>query len=833
VKDYDWLPDGFALRAEIKAREGAHDVAAIFCQRAIALGLPVFKDGLGVLVSRVRQYLRANLMKPSRKGISEAFENMLEMAPCVDWGSLVTTIHGWKFPSAERKETELDWMALDKLGYTDQALPETFLFPPATYSARLQYSERRPKPQQKYHNLQREELIQAYRLMLTSRRLDDREIQLKRQNRVFFSISCAGHEAIQTAAALALQPGKDWVFTYYRDRALCLGLGIRPYEMLLHALGSAADTSGGRQITNSFTAPHLHIISNPGAVGTSFAQAVGCAHAARLLNSSSDEITVVSSGEGATNEGQFWEALNAACLDALPVLFLVQDNGFAASIPVSQQLAGGNISDLVRSFPKLLIKEVDGTELTASWEAMGEAVAWCRERRGPALVHAHVVRLYSHSFSDDERMYKTQAQRTAEASRDPIANFGNWLTSQGFITESDLRKLEHDVNSEIQLATERALTEPEADRSQNDHHLYSEVLSPTDNEAPAQPQPGATPVTLVDSINRTLADEMARDKRIIVFGEDVADLADETQLGKLKGKGGMFKVTYGLQKQFGSARCFNTPVAESAIVGRAIGMAIRGLKPVAEIQFMDYVWGAMLQIRNELAPMRWRSFNSYHCPVVIRIPTGGYLNGGGSFHSQSGEVAFAHIPGLRVVMPSTALDAAGLLRTALRCDDPVIFLEPKRLYRESFNRGPYPGPDFTIPFGRANVVKPGSSLTIITYGALVQRSLQAAQRIERERPGLTIEVIDLRSLAPYDWNTIVESVTKTSRVLIAYEDWKSWGYGAELAARIGREMFKELDAPVGRVAAADRWIGYHPGLEDDTLPQPDDVIAEAKKIIDY
>jgi 2-oxoisovalerate dehydrogenase E1 component len=509
------------------------------------------------------------------------------------------------------------------------------------------------------------------------------------------------------------------------------------------------------------------------------------------------------------------------------------DNDGFPDIFVAAQIAGGDISNLLHSFPKLLVKRVDGTDLPASWQAMQEAVSWCRQKRGPALVHADVVRLYSHSLSDDERLYKTKDQREAEQARDPVPGFAAWLTRQEFLSEADLRGIEHEVDAEIQSATEQALKEDSADPSQNDRYLYSDVIDPSRPEFDAEPLPTGNPITMVDAINRTLADEMSRDNRILVFGEDVADLSDETKLNELKGKGGAFKVTYGLQRRFGSARCFNTPVTESAIIGRAIGMALRGLRPVVEIQFIDNIWRALLQIRNELAATRWRSFNSYSAPVIVRVPLGGYLSGGAAFHSQSGEVAFTHIPGLRVVMPSTAVDAAGLLRTALRCDDPVVFLEHKRLYREPYNRASYPGPDFTIPFGRAKVVKPGLSLTIVTYGALVQKSMVAANEIERRRPQSSIEVIDLRSLAPYDWNAIVLSVTKTSRVMIAYENWKSWGYGAELAARIARELFSQLDAPVGRVAAADRWIGYHPRLEDETLPQVADLVAEAEKILDY
>src|SRR5690349_12598260 len=606
--------------------------------------------------------------------------------------------------------------------------------------------------------------------MHTARRLDDREMALKRQNRIFFQISGAGHEAVQVAAGMVLRPGEDWVYPYYRDRALCLTLGMTPHEMLLSAVGAAEDpSSGGRQMPSHFGHPHFQIVSASSPTGTQFLQAVGCAEATRYDKQAGGEITLVAGGEGSTSEGEFWEALNAACLKSLPVLFLIEDNGYAISVPVECQTAGGNISALVTGFPGLFHREVDGTDFLASYKVLTEAAAYCRAGRGPALVHAHVTRPYSHSLSDDERLYKPLSERQAEAERDPVLRFPKYLVDEGVLDRHRLQLVMHEVDQEVQEATQQALEAPAPEPTSALTHLYSEKVDPASREFAAEPRFQGEPMTMVDLLNATLREEMRRNPKILVFGEDVADCSREANLREVKGKGGVFKVTAGLQMEFGASRSFNAPLAEAAIVGRAIGMATRGLKPVPEIQFFDYIWPAMMQIRDELATMRWRSNGNFAAPVVIRVAIGGYLNGGAIYHSQCGESLFTHIPGLRVVMPSNAADACGLLRTALRCDDPVLFLEHKRLYREPYNRSPHPGPDHTIPFGRAKVVKPGQSLSVITYGALVQKALLAATQVERRDPGISIEILDLRSLAPYDWNAIRTSVEKTNRVLIAHE----------------------------------------------------------------
>ncbi len=690
------------------------------------------------------------------------------------------------------------------------------------------------------------QLLDFYRLMYLSRRTDDREILLKRQQKIFFQISCAGHEALLVAAALAMKPGYDWFFPYYRDRALCLALGNTVEEQLLQAVGAADDpASGGRQMPSHWTSKRLNIVSPSSSTATQCLHAIGCAEAGRFFREhpeavarhdgdyrafkdvkfEADEVVYVSIGEGSTSQGEFWESLNTASNGKLPVLYVVEDNGYAISTPVEINTPGGSISRLVANFPNFHFAEVDGTDALASYDAMAEAVAYCRAGHGPALVHGHVVRPYSHSLSDDETHYRAAAELEADALRDPIAKFGAWLLSNGVVDAERLRTLEQAVEVEIQRATDHALAAAPPLPSSILEFVYSEDLPATSETFDGEAEPGATGAaerTMLDGINACLRDEMRRDERVVVFGEDVADASRDEGLGegKLKGKGGVFKVTAGLQKEFGSDRVWNAPLAEANITGRAIGMAVRGLKPVAEIQFFDYIWPAMHQMRNELAVMRWRSNGAFSCPLVMRVPIGGYLTGGSIYHSQSGESIFTHTPGVRVVMPSNTLDAVGLLRTAIRCDDPVLFLEHKNLYRATFGRAPYPGPEYTVPFGKAKLVRPGRDLSVITYGAVVPRALQAAQRLERER-GLDVEILDLRSLAPYDWEAIAATVRKTSKVLVAHEDMLSWGYGAELAARIGDELFHDLDAPVRRVGGMDTFVAYQPLLEDLILPQAD------------
>jgi 2-oxoisovalerate dehydrogenase E1 component len=687
--------------------------------------------------------------------------------------------------------------------------------------------------------------------MYLSRRLDDREIQLKRQNKIYFQISSAGHEAVTAAMGLLLRPGVDWLYPYYRDRALCLMLGVTPLETLLQAVGAKDDpASGGRQMPSHWGHPKWNIVSKSSCTGTQFVQAVGAAEAAlyyqdrpkalaqakkaplgQYVRHDADEIVYVSAGDGATSEGEFWESLNAACAKKLPLLYLIEDNGYAISVPVEVQTAGGNISKLVRDFPGLHVAEFDGTDPLESYAVGKEAVDYVRQRRGPALIHAHVIRPYSHSLSDDEKLYNTAEEREEEAHRDPLSKFSLFLVREGLLDQKQIEALEADVDREVRDATDQALAAEPPSVDSIMVNVYSPDVDPTSPAFAAQPQFHGAPKTMVEMVAATLSDEMARDERITVFGEDVADASRDENLKQVKGKGGVFKATSGLQRKFGHDRVFNTPLAEASIVGRAIGMATRGLKPVAEIQFFDYIWPAMMQIRDELCVLRWRSNGNFKCPAVLRVAVGGYLTGGGIYHSQSGESIFTHCPGLRVVMPSTALDVAGLLRTAVRCDDPVMFLEHKHLYRQPYNRSEYPGPDYTVPFGKARLVKEGSEVSIITFGAIVHRAEVAAAQLERE--GVSVEIIDLRSLSPYDWDAIAATVRKNHRVIVAYEDMLSWGFGAEIAARIADELFEELDGPVKRVAAMDTFCAYQPKLEDVILPQTEHIVSAVKQLLEY
>jgi 2-oxoisovalerate dehydrogenase E1 component len=685
--------------------------------------------------------------------------------------------------------------------------------------------------------LTREQLLSAYRTMLLSRRVDDKEVQLKRQNKIFFQISGAGHEAVLTAAGMVLRPAHDWFYLYYRDRALCLQLGMTAAEMLYSAVGAARDpNSGGRQMPSHWGHKALNIVNTSSPTGTQFLQAVGSAEASmrdRLLHGTEgDEVVLVTTGDGTTSQGEFWESLNTACNLNLPIVYLVEDNGYAISVPIEVGTAGGSISRLVKGFPGLYIQEVDGCDLIASYDAMQRAVRYARERQGPAFVHAKVIRPYSHSLSDDETMYRPPEERDADAARDPLTTFPAWLQQHGFATEAELATIAESVEVELLAATDDALASPQPDASTVYFGVYSPDVDPAGEQFDTEddPQFSGSETTMVDLINQCMRDEMRRDSRILMFGEDVADASREEYLDRVKGKGGVFKATFGLQKEFGSARVYNSPLAEANIVGRAIGLAIRGYKPVVEIQFFDYIWPAYMQIRDELATMRWRSNNAFAAPVVIRTTYGGYIRGG-VYHSQTGASLFTHCPGLRVICPSNALDASGLLRTAIRCEDPVIFLEHKHLYRQTYNKAMNPGPNFMIPLGKAKVVREGTDVTVVTYGATVQRALAAANQMAEE--GVSAEVIDLRTLSPWDRETVFNSIRKTNRVIVGYEDSISWGYGAEIAAAIADECFAHLDAPVMRVASTDTFVGYAPQLEDAILPQQESFRAAYRKIMAY
>jgi 2-oxoisovalerate dehydrogenase E1 component len=695
--------------------------------------------------------------------------------------------------------------------------------------------------------LTHEQLLGFYRTMVTSRRVDDREIKLKRQNKIFFQISGAGHEAVGVAVAAHCSPTGDWFYPYYRDRALMLSLGQTPLDHLLQAVGAAADpASGGRQMPSHFGDLRFNVPCSSSNTGTQFLQAVGSAEVGtkvatvpglreKIQKFVADEVVIVCTGDGATSEGEFWESLNAACNLSLPVVYVVQDNGYAISVPIEVQTAGGSISKLVSGFPGLHIVECDGTDVVDTYRAAGEVIAYARERRGPALLHAHTTRPYSHSLSDDERAYRTQDEREAQDERDPLTRTRDLLIRIGAATAEALDALEVEADAVVATAAEAALDAPAPDPSTAMSHLFSEDVDPTsaDFDTESQPEYAEEKVyTVVDLLNSCMRTEMERDPRIVVFGEDVADASREDILDEVKGKGGVFKVTHGLQQKFGSNRVYNAPLAEASIAGRAIGMAVRGMRPVVEIQFFDYIWPAMMQIRNEMATMRYRSNGDFSAPVVVRVTYGGYLKGGAIYHSQTGETLFTHTPGLHVCMPATAEDAAGLLRTAIRCDDPVLFLEHKHLYRQVYNKGRNPGPEYMIPFGKAKVRREGSDITLVTCGALVKRSLDAA-KIVSEQHGIEAEVIDLRTVQPFDMERIAESVKKTNKVVVVHEDSLSWGIGSEIAARVADELFEYLDGPVKRVASMDTWVAYAPQVENVILPQTPDVVDALVELAAY
>lgn len=684
-----------------------------------------------------------------------------------------------------------------------------------------------------------------------SRGLDDMEVTMKKQSKAFFQISGAGHEGVLTAAGMVFRPSYDYFLCYYRDRALCLALGVTPVEMLCQANGNIGDTASyGRQMPAHWGNKKLNIVNKSSCTGTQFLQAVGLAESGRYLSQLTkqlkkkkiktpsfhdDEIVLVTTGDGTTSQGEFWEALTTSVVNKLPVAFLVEDNGYAISVPVSEQIPLGSISKTLKNFPNLKIFECDGNCPLESLVVLRQAEQYLRKGQGPALIHAHVTRPYSHSLSDDHRNYRDHRELLIETKKDVVATFPEFLFEAKILTKKQLADIKSKVDLEIRSAHQKALEFPWPRPETFADHLYAEELGPTsdsfaENETPSLE---GDELPMAAAINLTLKSELEKNPLMRIFGEDVADFSDEGKLqSELKGKGGVFKVTAGLQRNSLKGQVFNSPLAEANIVGRAIGQAIRGLKPVVEIQFFDYIWTAFMQLKNEMATLRYRSGGDYSCPIVVRVPIGGYLKGGSIYHSQSGESFFAHIPGLRVAFPSNSLDAVGLLRTAIRCQDPVLFLEHKHLYYQGYNRRSYPGDEFCIPFGKAKKVKEGQDLSLFCWGALVQKSLEAVKLVEKSR-GQTIEVIDLRTLAPFDRDSLAQSVKKTNRALIVHEENLTCGLGAEIAAFLTDECFEHLDAPIRRLASKDTHVAYCPGLEEVILPQIVDVQREIERILDY
>ncbi len=691
------------------------------------------------------------------------------------------------------------------------------------------------------------ELVADFRLACISRALDDREITLQKQSRVFFQISGAGHEILLLALARSLRAGYDWFFPYYRDQALVLGLGVTPLEILLQAVGSADDpNSGGRQMPSHWGNKLLNIVSQTSPTGSQCLPAVGCAEASRYIaprdlpgcTAFGDEVTYVSLGEGATSEGEFWESLNTACRLHLPVLFVVADNGYAISVRASDQ-APAPISELVRGFRGLAITKFDGTDYFAARPKGADAIARVRAGEGPGLIHATVTRPYSHSSQDTQSKYRAPEELAIEASHDPISRLEHQLIRGGVLTVEQATEIREETHRIVAEAAREALAARRPDPSHITDHVLALPVIPDPGEpgvasaAPHEADPtghlvtSGEPVGMGDAIRLTLHELMGADERIRVFGEDVAD-APEDVVDTVEGKGGVFGTTHGLQRTYGISRCYNTPLAEANIIGRGIGQAIRGLKPCAEIQFFDYIWPAMHQIRAEAATMRWRTEGRFSVPMVIRVAIGGYVKGGALWHSQSGESIFAHIPGLIVVFPSRASDAAGLMRAAFKCEDPVLFLEHKHLLRQKYAMDRFPPADYVIPLGHACVARPGRDLSIVTWGAMVQKSLDAAARLAAD--GIEVEVVDLRTIVPWDREAVAATVAKTSRLLVAHEDVLTAGFGAEVAAFAAAECFADLDAPIRRVAATDTFVAYEPTLETAILPQVDDIELAAREL---
>jgi len=673
-------------------------------------------------------------------------------------------------------------------------------------------------------------LVTDLRLAALSRSLDDKEIALQKQNRVFFQISGAGHEALCLGLARSLRPGHDWFFPYYRDRSLLLGLGATPLSLLLQAVGAADDpASGGRQMPNHFGDPARHVVSQTSATGSQILPAVGCAEAGRYacahgldgdtITSRPDEITYVSIGEGATSEGEFWEGLNTACRQRLPLLIVVADNGWAISVPARDQQPAP-ISELVRGFPDLRIARIDGTDYAEVCSVSAELIHSIRAGEGPVLLHAAVTRPYSHSAADTQSKYRTPEDLADEARRDPLVRMADLAVELGALDRAEIDDLFADARREVDQAALDALAHPSPGPDTATRHVVALPEWPAVSTEPPIGQE-AVPVAMADAIRRCLHELMDNDERIRVWGEDVADAPPE-HLAEVEGKGGVFGTTHGLQRDFGVDRCFNSPLAEANIVGRSIGQAIRGLRPCPEVQFFDYLWPAMQQLRTEAATLRWRSNGAFSAPFVLRIPIGGYLTGGAIWHSQSGESIFAHTPGLLIAMPSRAADAVGLLRAAFLCDDPVLFLEHKHLYRQPTARDPYPPTGWIIPFGHGSLRRPGTDVTVVTWGATVQRSLDAADQVAVAQ-GVETEVIDLRTIVPWDRQMVADSVARTGRLLVVHEDTRTAGFGAEIAAWVADECFEHLRAPIRRVAALDTFVGYSPALEDVILPQIADI----------
>ena len=646
---------------------------------------------------------------------------------------------------------------------------------------------------------------------------DEKMQKLVRQNKGgTFHLYAHGHELIGVMCAMALTPGKDWGLPYYRDRAFAIGLGCDLSEIFGAFLArEVPHHSGGRMMPDHFSHKELRIPCQSSVVGSQFLQATGVAKAARLAGT--DEVVYVSGGDGSTSQGDFHEALNYACLHKLGVIFVIQDNGWAISVPVKDQTAGGSIAHMAEGYEGLTVHEVDGCDYFAASDALKSAIQKGRSLEGPTLIVAKVPRMGAHSSSDDPKKYKTNDHLEEDLRRDPLPRFEKWLLEKEVVTEEQLKTLREKIKEDVEQAAVKGETFPLQETEHVLDHVYKEVET-TFSETPDE---RGESVVIMDALNHAIDEEMERDPGVIVFGQDVA-----------RGKGGVFGITRGLTDKYGEERCFNTSLAESTIVATAIGISVHShFKPVAEIQFADYLWTGFNQLYNELASFHYRANGEWNCPVVIRMPSGGYIQGG-PYHSQNVEAFLTHCPGLKVVIPSNAADAKMLLKSAIRDPNPVVFLEHKALYRQRvFSAKPEPTKDELIPLGKANVVRKGTDLTLIAWGLMVHMASEVAQKLEDD--GISVEIIDLRTLSPLDTETLLSSIEKTNKALIIHEAPLTCGFGAEIAAQISEKAFEHLDSPIKRLGGLNTCVPYAKHLEDAVLPQKRDVEKAIRDLANY
>ncbi len=665
--------------------------------------------------------------------------------------------------------------------------------------------------------LSREQLVKAYKLMLLSRRLDEKELSLLKQGKAFFHIGGSGHEAIQVACAMNLKPGHDWAYPYYRGLAFAVAMGFTPEEIMLAELHRAEDVmTGGRQMPGHYGKPSLNIPTQSSPTGTQFLQAVGTALG--CTKDGKEQVVYVSSGEGATSEGEFSEALNWASREKLPVVFVIEDNHYAISVPEWQQTAGGSVFEIVKGYQNLGRFKVNGTDFAESYAAANDAIARAREGQGPSIIVADVVRLLPHSSSDDDRKYRPKDEIDKDHARDPLLVIEGLFLDNQILSQAEMDEIRKETKKRVDEAADWAESRPLPDPATAEHYVFA----PTDTYAGFSFEksfPAGKPVVMVDAINHALHEELELNRQIILWGEDVEDR-----------KGGVFTATKGLSTKFGRERVFNSQLAEASIIGAAFGASVRGLKPVVEIQFGDYIFPGMMQLKNEVGMLRYRSNNTWSCPMVIRVPVGGYIHGG-HYHSQTIESIFAHCPGIYIVYPSNSADAKGLLKTAIRMQDPVIFLEHKGLYRQSYAMAPEPDAEYLVPFGKASIRREGRHISVITYGAMVYFALNAAKKLAER--GIEVEVVDLRTIVPLDKEAILQSVKKTNKVLVLSEDTRTSGFGAELASIIVEEAFEYLDAPIRRITAKDTPIPYSPSLEPAILPTEAQVLKGLEELAAY